>query len=140
MNDIKFITQIVTLTNGVRVANFSSPHTFTFEDDTVLPAYDDADFVNSLKLDVNERTMLAGLKNGNQYKSIKIAFRLTDPVITRLHEFQMMYMQGEIDIVIVPLPVQQLIPSLYLINQTPFRTVRMVDRVNKIASIDTFCI
>lgn len=35
------VGQITKLSNGLRVANFSSPHPFTFEDGSVIPAVND---------------------------------------------------------------------------------------------------
>ena len=46
-------SKIFTLKNGLRVANFSSPHPFTFTDGTIIPAVED-EKARNLMLEVKE--------------------------------------------------------------------------------------
>ena len=47
------VGQITKLSNGLKVGNFSSPHAFTFEDGSVIPAVNDIDS-QRLKVDFIE--------------------------------------------------------------------------------------
>ena len=47
------VGQITKLSNGLKVGNFSSPHPFTFEDGSVIPAVNNNDS-QRLKVNFNE--------------------------------------------------------------------------------------
>ena len=128
---------IVQLKNGLRVANFSSPHPFTFDDGTVLPACD-SDRCNAMSLRVVEDEIV-----GARWTDISIHFHLTPLVIEELTRVASL---PEIDIVLVPFPVlqciqshrcEQIVPTCWI---TKFRVIRTVDRVSKIISSSRFCI
>jgi len=119
---------IVTLTNGKRVGNFSSPHSFTFTDGTVLPAVS-AEVANHLKVEFHEQ------EEGNG--DISLSFSLSDAV---MQEVRMWEKQG-VDVVFCPLPMMTALKEAgYDIRNSPFRSIRIEDRVAKLVSIDKQCI
>jgi len=124
---------IVTLTNGLVVGNFSSPHTFTFTDGSVLPACS------------SERATLAALQavekdvSGKRarWTDIKIDFELSEQTEWALHEAA----KEPVDIIIVPRVVRDAMAAKGRdIRKTKFRTIRMADRVKKVAFADKFCV
>lgn len=121
---------IVTLSNGVRVANFSSPHSFTFVDGTVLPA---------CSRERAERLMLGALEH--EEPGIK---GTTDIVLewtmSMAVENELVYLEGhrDIDIILVPLPVMTVLKEMGL-NTGKCRVIRTADRVAKTIHIDRFC-
>lgn len=127
---------IVTLSNGKRVANFSSPHDFTFTDGCVLPAHD-AETSNKLKINFIEDVA----HNGD----VSLKFELTEDVLEEMGKYMKLYQQKEVDVVFCPLPMIVAIkeePTLgtsYLYS-SPFRAVRIEDRIKKLVSIDKQCI
>jgi len=124
---------IVTLKNGLRVGNFSSPHPFTFDDGTVLPA---------CSVERTKRGALEAIETEEQdarlpIRNIKIEFALTDGVRDMLGEA----IKTEVDIVLVPLPVKTaLCGHNGSLAKTPFRVVRVKDRVTKVLYSDKFCV
>jgi hypothetical protein len=126
--------QIITLSNGKKVANFSSPHPFTFEDGTVLPAV--SDFVSEkLKVTFIEEE----LENGD----IKLSFSLSNDVRNEMTECKMLYKEHLVDVIFCPLPmivaIKEEFGEEWLIN-SPFRSIRVEDRINKVISINKQCI
>lgn len=130
------IENIIKLSNGLRVANFSSPHSFEFEDGSVLPAVS-VDDCRYLAMDAVEERM-------NDH-TIKVFFLLGPNIATRVAEWHLVYFKHKyIDIVIVPRPMIDVLRNNgwddeQLLN-SPFRTIRLVDREKKICSINKFCI
>lgn len=123
---------IVTLSNGKRVANFSSPHPFTFTDGTVLPAVD-PETSQLLKIDFIETE----IGNGD----ISLEFELSGKVRGAMKEWQDAYNGNLVDVVFCPLPMITAMRSAGInVKSTPFRAVRIEDRVNKLVSIDKQCI
>lgn len=134
---------IVTLTNGKRVANFSSPHEFKFVDGSVLPAVSNED-AEKYKVDFIETE----LGNGD----VELFFSLSKSVIIeRMEMFLDLYLNKLIDIVYIPLPMLTAMKDqssiLYSeiqayigIRNSPFRCIRIEDRINKLVSIDKQCI
>lgn len=125
--------KIVTLSNGKRVGNFSSPHPFTFTDGNVLPAVDEK---KSILLSVSFLEFLHS--NGD----VSLGFALPLPVWEEMRRWREMHDQGLVDVVFCPLPM---ITSLkeqyeYKLKESPFRTVRIEDRINKLVSIEKQCI
>ena len=124
---------LVTLANGLVVGNFSSSHSFTFTDGSVLPACS-AERSTLSALQVDEKNVSP---RKQRWSDIAINFSMSEQVRYALHEAS----KVECDIIIVPLPVLQ---SLKLsgrdVRKTKFRTIRMADRVKKIAFADKFCV
>lgn len=124
--------QTVTLSNGKRVGNFSSPHPFIFEDGTVLPACSDYQ-ADKLKVDFIEKEYEGG--------DIELDFRLSTEVKFEMLRWQNDYKLGKVDVVFCPLPMMTALKSSgYGIMKSPFRSIRMVDRIKKLVSITKQCI
>lgn len=122
-----------TLANGITVANFSSPHPFTFDDGTVLPACS-ADHAREMMLNANEK-FFEGIK-GSQ--DVSLTFELNPTIVAHLNLLQH---NQEIDVIIVPLPVLTAIKSAYMCSTwSKCRVVRVADRVTKTLHSGKFCI
>jgi hypothetical protein len=121
----------VTLSNGVRVLNFSSPHSFVFDDGTVLPACE-PDHVERGAMDVTEdETPDPALGTID----VELKFELNWDVLDLLSEAD----TYDVDIILVPLPVlTALRGNLGGIGRC--RTCRVVDRQSKVISSTKFCV
>jgi hypothetical protein len=129
------LSPIVTLTNGKKVANFSSPHEFRFTDGTVLPAHD-ADTANALKIEFIETEL-------NDKGDIMLEFELTEKVRDAIVRYAFLYELKAVDVVFCPLPMITALKDTYggiWVLNSPFRAVRIEDRVNKLVSIEKQCI
>lgn len=125
-----------TLTNGKVVGNFSSPHAFTFEDDTVLEAVP-ADEALILSVNVVEKELPGGKGD------ILLDFALNAYVLDRMNMWSTAYKKGLVDVVLCPLMMITAMKQLYDTNdlvEMPFRSIRMTDRINKKVSISKQCI
>ena len=143
----KTIHPVVTLKNGLRIANFSSPHPFTFDDGTILPACPE-DTVVAGKLEAIENSTTKTI-NGVTITDVELTFRLTDDCRILLH---FLINRTDVDIILVPLPVKEaLLDDLRNSTWTDVkdlakralckcRVVRVKDRLNKIIFSDKFCI
>ena len=120
---------VVTLRNGLRLANFSSPHSFTFDDGTELPPCS-PERAERLVLRACERETDRG-----KWKDIALGFTMTPVVMDELTRLE----KSDVDIILVPYPVMTALRECE-VSLTKVRCVRMVDRVRKIASCDRFCI
>jgi hypothetical protein len=122
----------VTLSNGIRVANFSSAHSFLFTDGTVLPACSE-ERCRALVLEATE----VEFKN-DKWTDIKLSFNLTMEVTQALCEIDK---DEEVDICIVPLPVLKAVRRHTIFRGLKkVRGIRVNDRVLKDVHIDKFCI
>lgn len=123
---------ITNLLSGVRVANFSSPHSFTFDDGSYLEACD-PERARALMLEAVEEQSLNPLGRG--IIDIKLTFRMSSAVS---FELGILEAQSEVDIVLVPLPVLQAAhESGFRLKK--LRVCRVVDRVTKTISSTRFC-
>lgn len=126
--------EIVTLSNGKRVANFSSPHSFTFEDGTVLPAVS-KDEAERLKVTFIEKELT------KRPGDIELSFDLSPELILEIQKWQLLWLVNDVDVVFCPLPmITAMKENGYGIEDTPFRSVRMEDRNKKLVSIHKQCI
>lgn len=133
------MSTIVTLRNGKRVANFSSPHPFQFTDGTILPSvtYEEAE---RLKVTFHESVDSDG--------DVSLSFSISDDVHEEMLYWLDMYKSGNVDVVFIPLPMMTAIKDPYFsirkgdmdIKHSPFRCVRIEDRINKLVSINKQCI
>lgn len=130
---MKPVFRVITLSNGLKVGNFNSPHDFDFEDGSTLSAHD-PEYVREYSMEQVE-----GLHSEyNGIKTITREFMPTKSLLTLIDEWEEAWGKGLVDIVIVPMPVMLwLKKSLTPQSVTPFRTINQ-DRVTKKASIDTF--
>jgi hypothetical protein len=129
----------IELSNGKKVGNFSSPHPFTFEDGSILPAVSPEE-AERLAVTFFEQP-IGGLTGRNG--DIKLAFSLSKDVYNHIDKWLELAKHGLVDVVYVPLPMmtamhQEFTP--HFIHQSPFRTIRMTDRILKQVSISKQCL
>lgn len=119
-----------TLANGITLCNFSSAHSFTFEDGSMLPACDPerckALMLHSVEIEH---------PNPGGWTDIELRFELSDIV---RNEVARLNAREDIDILIVPFPVMTALKTAG-INVGKCRTTRMKDRVTKMAHDNRFC-
>ena len=131
--------KVVRLSNQLLVGNFSSPHPFTFDDGTVLPSVSDYDS-ERLKVNFNETV----IDEKSECKTVSLDFTLSQEVEWEMENWMKMWKHNDVDVVLCPLPMiqalQQTSDDLKSLLDSPFRAVRMKDRIKKTSSIDTFCI
>lgn len=123
---------ITTLTNGKKVANFSSPHEFKFTDGSILPAVSD-ELAEAYKVTFNEKMALTG--------DVELSFTLNGMVKAEMHSWEQEYKRLHIDVVFCPLPmITALKEEGYDLKNSPFRSVRIEDRIKKLVSIHKQCV
>lgn len=123
---------IVTLSNGKRVANFSSPHSFTFTDGSILPAVSNEE-ANRLKVTFIEEVDEDG--------DVQLSFDLSNEVLDKMGEWQDAHQNNIVDVVYCPLPMITAMKNMGIkIKQTPFRSIRIEDRIAKLVSIEKQCL
>lgn len=120
----------VSLSNGLRVANFSSPHPFTFEDGSVLEACS-AERAKTLMLGSIE----VETPNRGGWTDIGLEWELSAAVEDALIELEQ---DDEVDIVLVPFPVMTALKEAGR-DVGKARVIRVRDRVTKEIHIDRFC-
>lgn len=126
---------IITLSNGKRVGNFSSPHSFIFEDGSILPAVSNEE-AERLKVRFIE------LPLGNN-GDIQLRFALSVNIELEMVQWQLKKESNEVDVVFCPLPMITAIEraeGFEFLLSSPFRAVRMEDRIKKLVSIHKQCI
>jgi hypothetical protein len=123
---------VITLSNGVRVANFSSPHTFTFVDGRVLPACSAAR-AQETKLEAIERT--TANFHAIQALDIHLSWGMTNTIHRDLCALSV---REDIDVVLVPFPVMTALKDAGIAIGKA-RVIRVADRVTKMIHIDRFC-
>ena len=156
---------IITLKNGIRIGNFSSPHTFTFKDGSVLPACSKERaldlMLNAAEVEEQNRPS----DKNYSWTDIQLKYSLSDRVEEALKEA--LQFDGEeerqFDVLLVPFPVLTSIHEAFRLmddfrNYGPdasqwqkdrweflrdaldlCRTGRLFDRAEKILHIDRFC-
>ena len=121
---------MITLKNGLRVENFSSPHDFIFEDGSVLPGVDEATAREYVVRPIEK------LCDNGRWVDVELSFSMTGKVMERLSRLQK---DETIDIIIVPMPMMTAIKAAGM-SIGKCRVIRLVDRVKKIVSASHFCI
>ncbi len=123
----------VTLANGLRIGNFSSPHPFKFNTGEVLDGVS-PDESRHLSL---ERVEEESADTDSRFKNVEIYFRMTDEVYFELKEAEA---RNDVDLIIVPLPVKSALEDAKCWRGTSgkFRTCVLSDRVNKTIHSDKF--
>lgn len=130
---------ISTLKNGLVVANFSSPHPFVFDDGTVLSAVSNED---AEKYKVTFKECLIPDYTCN-CMDVVLSFHLSSRLMERVKVCMEMFELGTINRVLVPLPMLTALKEkkgIEYIKRSPFRCIRIEDRVNKVISSTKFCI
>ena len=128
---------VITLINGLVVANYSSPHTFEFEDGSVLGA------CNKDRCMITELIPLETI-HSRCLTHIDIVLRYNMTWFLEEEFKQILESKPLWDVIITPLPVMKAWAEQRKRNNIlpygPWRTGRLVDRYNKILSISKFCI
>ena len=124
----------VTLSNGLTVANFSSPHPFTFTTGEVLPACEDA-WAKEMMLDIDETEYHVN-EDGLVWTDVSLKIDVPKNVRTEL--YKLMH-KNAVDIVLVPHMVLQAMKDHPMITDK-CRVIRCADRVTKEIYPDKFCI
>lgn len=125
---------VVTLTNGLRVANFSSPHSFNFADGTLLPACE-GDRVRAGQLYKEE--LESPFPGQAGVTAVIPRFSLTADVQDELVRLQN---SDRVDVILVPFPVIQCIREAGILDLlTKCATISVKDRETKEIYIDRFC-
>lgn len=136
----------VNLTNGLRVANFSSPHSFNFEDGTILPACDEE---RSKVLAMDRADDVEMTWPGPTYGvvgtilAVRPVFGLTYVVLKALADLQESW---DVEVVLVPFPLLSALRDRGMLDAakdnwpafTKVGTVIMTDRITKTAAIARF--
>jgi hypothetical protein len=122
----------ITLKNGLRVANFSSPHEFNFVTGEILPACS-PERARNLMLEAHEveRPSPCG-----KWTDLELQFEMSPLVAAALVAIES---DPEIDVVLVPLPVKQAAGRAGL-PLRKCRTIRVADRVSRAIHADKFCL
>ena len=134
MTNIISPSPVVTLTNGIRVANFSSPHPFNFTDGTVCPSCE-VDRVKAGSLDREDvEAPFPGLPG---VVAVIPKFKLNAVLREELRQLQS---DTGVDVVLVPFPVLEAIREDGLYDElTKSATICVADRLTKAIFIDRFC-
>lgn len=128
---------IITLKNGLKVANFSSFHPFEFEDGMILPGVPREECIENM-LDREDEIISTDL-----FITIHPKFLLNNTIKERLDYWTHKWINKEVDIVLTPLPVIQAMkddPVWHHVLSSPFRTIYVIDRISKVISTTKFCI
>ena len=137
------VGHITKLSNGLKVANFSSPHPFTFDDGSVIPAVNDNES-QRLKVNFIETVVEVDNESAVEFKTISLNFELSNDVFSSMSLWHKLWEDRKVDIVLCPLPMIQALQKtnddLQSLINSPFRAIRMKDRIKKLISIDTFTI
>ena len=123
---------VITLDNGLSIANWSSPHPFTFTTGEVLPACD-PDRVKSMSLDIKETVFPAPI---GLYSDIEIDTSIPTVVRADLRKLQH---NESIDIILIPFMVLDAIKKAGM-HRGKCRVIRVADRMTKEIYPDKFCI
>lgn len=133
---------VVLLSNGLRVANFSSPHPFNFEDGSVLEACQ-PDRVAAGALEREEETRPWGFWDRDDIVAVVPKFSLSVPVWELLLELEK---DNAVDIVLVPYPVLEALRNAHRENGkslleevSKVGTICVKDRQTKAIYINRFC-
>lgn len=134
------INPIITLSNGLRVANFSSPHPFKFTDGSIVPAVP-AVLAQTYELEAIETITKSPDFN---VQLIEISWRLTHKTRLHINAWRLEWLKRKVDVVLVPLPVMSALKAagwgkIAIVN-SPFRVIRSANRITKEIHIDKFCI
>ena len=136
---------VITLDNGITIANWSSPHSFTFTTGEILPGCWPKR-VNEMSLDITETEVpysnMPDVLNDKTndvkvlWNDIRIKVSIPNIVRTDLIKLQR---NKSIDIILVPFMLLSAMSESGL-NRGKCRVIRVADRVTKEIYPDRFCI
>ena len=129
----------VTLSNGLTVANFSSPHEFKFEDGSILDA---CTTEHSTKLSLKEKNIETPSRCGRYSKVEKKMVEIPGYIWKDINQ-----LDNHIDIILVSYPTliwaKETLEKGHLLPHENIMLGRMatcnMDRQTKLCSIDKFC-
>ena len=140
----KFISAapVVTLSNGLRIANFSSPHPFNFEDGTILEACQE-DRVKAGSLDKEEEVRPWGHWDRVDIVAVTPKFVVNQKVWDLLVQLED---DKGVDIVLIPFPLLEALREKRNLSGHPLLkyltkmgTICVKDRMTKEIFINRFC-
>ena len=124
----------ITLASGLKVANFSSPHPFEFDDGSRLESCEESR---------SRTTMLkpeeVEVGGDGRFTLIALELRMSPEVHQAIEAARVQRTEEGIDLVIVPFPVLNAMSDQGM-DTNGFVTIRMADRVKKINSATRFCV
>ena len=128
---------VVQLANGLRVANFSSPHPFEFETGETLPACDpELVKASSLQKNLEERPSSRHL----DAVDVEVRFEMSDSCRALLEEAESQARKEGIHVILIPFPLLDVLRRERDVAETPFRVILVEDRVTKKISSRKFCV
>ena len=136
MKDLE--NSIISLKNGKRIANFSSPHPYTFDDGTRLEPCDKKE-AGLFKVQFRERVV----KDVRDITAIEMDFMLSKALLSRMNMWEQLYNEKKVDLVLCSLPLLTAIKKILdtkELMKMPFRGIRTKDRTKKILLTDRFVI
>ena len=136
MKDLE--NSIITLKNGTKVANFSSPHTMTFEDGTKV---DKCSIREAGLFKVHFREKVC--KDIRDIAGIEMDFMLSKALLSRINMWEQLYNEKKVDVVMCSLPLLTALKKILDVKELmkmPFRGVRTKDRTKKVLLTDRFVI
>ena len=129
---------IITLKNGKKIANFSSPHHYTFDDGTKLEKCDMKE-AGLFKVQFRERVV----KDVRDIVGIEMDFMLSKALLSRINMWEQLYNEKRVDLVLCSLPLLTALKKMLDIKELmkmPFRGIRTKDRSKKVILTDRFVI
>jgi hypothetical protein len=136
-NEYHFPTMpVVELKNGLRVANFNSPHGFSFEDGNQLSS------CCKKRCSVLLEALDEYIDNG-KFIDVKKGWAMGFDLAAMIQQANQQAEEDGIDVIIAPLPVLQAAKKsadFFELDLSRFRTGYLVNRYDKIHSITKFCI
>tara|TARA_R110002167_G_scaffold77050_4_gene214266 strand:- start:1028 stop:1435 length:408 start_codon:yes stop_codon:yes gene_type:complete len=126
----------IKLDSGIRIVNYSSPHTYKFHTGEELPACS-----NEVAQDTKLEAHHSKVYNDNGWLDVSINYALSElqvEELAKLADFDV------IDIILIPYPVMTSIKD----QESPFwddvydkvRVCKLHDRVTKVIRSDEFCV
>ena len=115
------------------IANFSSPHAFTFVGGAVLPACS-PERATILQMEARETES----PNPGGWVDVAMEYAMSEAVEGGLAEAVLQAIEDHIDVILVPLPVLLALRGREF--PVAFRGVRVADRLTKEAYADKFCV
>ena len=148
INTVEKLIQLpsVKLSNGLVVANYSSPHAFTFIDGNILEACSEERAAATMLQKHKSNQKVFEFDNKIMIIKHQVRYSLTQFVADDIRQIMKVYDAGELPwhVIIAPLPVLQgMLTAGYDILKTPFVTGTLIEspdgRVKKILYSDEFC-
>ncbi len=126
----------ITLSSGLNVVNFSSPHPFNFDSGEILPGCS-PERSRALSMGGDDVTKTQTLRNGKVVELVTKRFTMTEGILRELYLLQN---NVHVDVILVPFPTLQGLQRLEKIGMfSKVATVYVVNRETKAISNSKFC-